>query len=515
MAPESHRDFGWLQEVILMAVRDPATWESQYAEYIGKRENITRERIRQILHKAVWNNWKADSVEVIKNHFGADVQMNFECVKPNHMEFIGLMAENLCEKYYYLMEKEELGYMNPFNGEFVYYTSEEIEKNNCETLFKDKLYGEIWREIPCDFEQAAHYGEEALERLKKADKDVSAALEYLPTYVKALYGAYGETWLNLISATSDMTIADFSPSDLERFTEGWIDAMEQCGIDEYMLLHFYLLGQYLYNPNLPAVVARSKKDFARALEKLPKLLFTSKIRDYDLELQKLVYGMRKVGYSEAEITVFATRYITELSDIIEAEGWYSEMHMQLFGEHMSGARVDIPGLGDFEKAIEILPRYVNFIVRFDKAPDEHTNRFDSDAVLYALIENMRKHDFSKEQVSRFASEWMNAMEKTDNVCYMRMYAYLFDEFAHETFLPENNYNLVYDITPLFGLKNFERALAFVPKWMEYLNDDVQYFFGHTPESCVPEVIEKMHEYGYTDTEIEKFSASVVDTGFHW
>ena len=100
MASETHRDFGWLQEVILMAVRDPVTWESQYAEYIGKRENITRERIRQILHKAVWNNWKVDSKDVIKNHFGADVQMNFEYVKPNHVEFIKLIADNLCEKHH-------------------------------------------------------------------------------------------------------------------------------------------------------------------------------------------------------------------------------------------------------------------------------------------------------------------------------------------------------------------------------------------------------------------------------
>ena len=107
MAPETHRDFGWLQEVILMAVRDPVTWESQYAEYIGKRENITRERIRQILHKAVWNNWKADSGEIIKNHFGDNVQMKFEYVKPNHVEFISLMADNLREKYQIQPEKDE------------------------------------------------------------------------------------------------------------------------------------------------------------------------------------------------------------------------------------------------------------------------------------------------------------------------------------------------------------------------------------------------------------------------
>ena len=100
MAPIDHRDFGWLQEVILMAVRDPLSWEAEYAEYIGKRESITRERVRQILHKAVWNNWNVNSKDVLKNHFGADVQMNFEYVKPNHVEFIKLIADNLREKHH-------------------------------------------------------------------------------------------------------------------------------------------------------------------------------------------------------------------------------------------------------------------------------------------------------------------------------------------------------------------------------------------------------------------------------
>ena len=100
MAPESHRDFGWLQEVILMAMRDPQSWEAEYAEYIGKRECITCERVRQILHKAVWNNWNVNSKAVLKNYFGVDVQMNFEYVKPNHVEFIKLIADNLREKHH-------------------------------------------------------------------------------------------------------------------------------------------------------------------------------------------------------------------------------------------------------------------------------------------------------------------------------------------------------------------------------------------------------------------------------
>ena len=98
MAPDSHRDFGWLKEVIIMAVRHPLIWEAQWAEYIGKRENITRERVIQILHKAVWNHWNLNSENIIKKHFEA-VQVQFEYVKPNHIELIKLIAEGLREKY--------------------------------------------------------------------------------------------------------------------------------------------------------------------------------------------------------------------------------------------------------------------------------------------------------------------------------------------------------------------------------------------------------------------------------
>ena len=98
MAPESHRDFGWLKEVILMAVDNPLAWEVQYVEYIGKRENITRERVRQILHKAVWNHWNVNSENILKKHLGM-VQAKFEYTKPNHVEFIKLISDSLREKY--------------------------------------------------------------------------------------------------------------------------------------------------------------------------------------------------------------------------------------------------------------------------------------------------------------------------------------------------------------------------------------------------------------------------------
>ena len=93
------RDFAWLKEVTLLAVRYPNTWQARYLELIGKREGITRERVRQILYKAVWDNWNAHSAAVFVNHFGASIQIQFERVKPTHIEFITLLSEELRKKH--------------------------------------------------------------------------------------------------------------------------------------------------------------------------------------------------------------------------------------------------------------------------------------------------------------------------------------------------------------------------------------------------------------------------------
>ena len=93
------RGFAWMKEVTLLAVCYPNTWQARYLELIGKREGITRERVRQILYKAVWDNWNAHSAAVFVNHFGASIQIQFERVKPTHIEFVSLLSEELRENH--------------------------------------------------------------------------------------------------------------------------------------------------------------------------------------------------------------------------------------------------------------------------------------------------------------------------------------------------------------------------------------------------------------------------------
>ena len=90
--------FRWLEEIIILAIYYPDTWQDDYLDSIGKRENLTRERVRQILYKAVWNNWNKESKDILEKHFCHPVQTQFKHVKPNHVEFIELIAYELREK---------------------------------------------------------------------------------------------------------------------------------------------------------------------------------------------------------------------------------------------------------------------------------------------------------------------------------------------------------------------------------------------------------------------------------
>ena len=95
----NRREFQWLKEVIGLAVRRPDTWQESYLDLIGRREGITRESVRQILYKAVWDHWAPRSVHILSEHFGHPIQTQFERVKPTHIEFVSLLSEELREKH--------------------------------------------------------------------------------------------------------------------------------------------------------------------------------------------------------------------------------------------------------------------------------------------------------------------------------------------------------------------------------------------------------------------------------
>lgn len=95
------RSFMWLKELIMLSIHCPDRWQNNHLEYIGERESLTRERVRQILFKTVWNSWSKESKTILENHFGHTIQTQFRLTKPNHTEFIKLISNELREKYNY------------------------------------------------------------------------------------------------------------------------------------------------------------------------------------------------------------------------------------------------------------------------------------------------------------------------------------------------------------------------------------------------------------------------------
>ena len=95
MAPGTNQSHISLKEAILMAVQSPDSWKEFCLECIAQRENVTRETIRRMIHRAAWDNWNVKSKGVLECHFNRPIQIKFEYSKPNHTELITLISGEL------------------------------------------------------------------------------------------------------------------------------------------------------------------------------------------------------------------------------------------------------------------------------------------------------------------------------------------------------------------------------------------------------------------------------------
>jgi hypothetical protein len=219
--------------------------------------------------------------------------------------------------------------------------------------------------------------------------------------------------------------------------------------------------------------------------------------------------MRKVGYSVSDISLFATRYISE--SMMNDKLCYSSMYMRLFSEHKSGAFVNIDGLADFEQAIAFLPTYVDYIIHDCPPVDEYQTLFDPDRVLCNLILKMRIHDFPEKQIARFVHEWMKALEKTGNDSVMRMFSYLCGEYSTTYSSRQTGRKIIPVEVQLDNMKDFEKALDYIPSWMSFINDPVvRYYFGYDSDSIIMRILKIMRDSGYDIGKIEEFLLRAVE-----
>lgn len=90
----------WLTDLIILAIYYPDSWQNDYLDSIGKRENLTHKRVCQMLYKTAWDNWNKEAKAILEAHFGHPIQTQFKYVKPDHIEFISLISDELRKKFF-------------------------------------------------------------------------------------------------------------------------------------------------------------------------------------------------------------------------------------------------------------------------------------------------------------------------------------------------------------------------------------------------------------------------------
>ena len=345
-------------------------------------------------------------------------------------------------------------------------------------------------------------------------KSFERAISYLPVFVDYLATKkLPERGMERVLERMEKT--GYSSDEIARFGRDWFETIENKGLVCEPLMGIYLFGEYeivLRGQDLKLDFA-DKKDFAKSKAFIPAYVawlydvFTSNcvyVKDYydpDLVLGNFVRKMRGwYGYSDEDITDFTTLWMQEM--LKRNEAFYSLMYLRLFGEHFRGTQVNIDGIKDFDSALALIPDYLDYIFAYEGLDDEYSGKFDPDSELYKLVSKMREQGYGENEINTFVARWVNGVEALQKPCNSPIYIYLFNQFVfkHEGF----------KIELAQSKKDFERAIGFIPVWLEYLTDmSVQYHDGYG-ERDIFNLLTCMHEAGYEKEQIETVLSAFLE-----
>ena len=345
-------------------------------------------------------------------------------------------------------------------------------------------------------------------------KSFERAISYLPIFVEYLTTEkLPERGMERVA--EKMEKAGYSSEEIMRLCRAWFETVEDKELVCEPLMGIYLFGEYeikFRRQNLKFDFSEKKslqraKDFVPAYVAWLYDVFTShcvEVKDYydpDLVLGNLVRKMRGwYGYSDEDITDFATIWMGEMLKCGKA--FYSLMYMRLFGEHFGGTRVNIDGIRSFDAALALIPDYLDYIFAYEGLDDEYSGKFDPDCELYKLTLKMREQGYGENEINTFVAHWINGIEALQKPCNSPIYVYLFNQF----FFKRENFKI--DLTQ--NKKDFERAIGFIPLWLEYLTDmSVQYHDGYG-ERDIFNLLTCMHEAGYEKEQIETVLSAFLE-----
>ena len=221
----------------------------------------------------------------------------------------------------------------------------------------------------------------------------------------------------------------------------------------------------------------------------------------DIELTEFVKGMVSHGYTEEQISVFATCFVTAMMQYEKV--FESSMYIKLFGRHSCGTRIDNPNVGNFEMAISAIPEYIDFLTSEYERNYLAEGSVDLDEMLNKLIKTMRAEKLGQNKEMRFVRAWFDAIELLKKVSLKLMNLYLFGEFHYVDGTSE-------DVRILMPEKlDYEKAVALIPSYVDFLSD----YFNPAWDDGVrisPDIqlerfiVPEMIEHGYLNEKIEKY-----------
>ena len=350
-------------------------------------------------------------------------------------------------------------------------------------------------------------------------KSFERAISYLPVYIDHFEMIPQALDFSKTGFLYKLERAGYSAEQIEQFCRAWVETLEKKNLVCNDTMEFYLFGKFTYGAvtygapyGNEEITLTDKKCFINAkahisayVAWLDEIYVMKRTPDYenydpDLVLGNLVRKMRAYDYLDADITDFATIWMQEM--LKRNEAFYSLMYLRLFGAHFRGTQVNIDGIKNFDRALALIPDYLGYIFAYEGVDDEYAVKFDPDCELYKLTLKMREQGYGENEINTFVAHWINGVEALQKPCNSPIYIYLFNRFV---FKREN-----FKIDLAQNKKNFERAIAFIPKWVAYLTDmSVQYHDGYC-ERDVFDLLINMHHGGYEKEQSEAVLSAFLE-----
>ena len=325
------------------------------------------------------------------------------------------LPERGMERTFERMEKA--GYSSEDVARFCRAWFETIEDKNlvCEYLMGIYLFGK--------YEFESRVGMRMFDFADK--KDLAKAKAFIPAYVAWLYDVFTSNCVNvkdyydpdlvLGNFVRKMRAYDYPGADITDFATIWMQEMLKRNEAFYSLMHLRLFEAHFHGTwiNIDGI-----KSFDAALALIPDYLeyifayeglddeYFGKF-DPDRELYKLIVAMRKYGYSEEEINVFAMRWVNTVDAL--GKPCNSPIYVYLFNQFVfkqENFKLDlIENKKSFEQTLCYLSKWVEYLT--DMSVQYHDGYSERD--IFDLLIRMHNAGYEKEQTEKLLSAFLKEL----------------------------------------------------------------------------------------------------------